>query len=107
MAPDLVEAAVRLGQLSQAAEAAGRFSRWASLVGQPWADALHVRCQALIASDSEAERHYWLRVDDQTNTWILRLLAQARTSWLTDVAGGIKAAGSGWGSPCSACQWWR
>src|SRR5690348_8417954 len=35
MAPDLVEAAVRLGQLSQAAEAAGRFSRWASLVGQP------------------------------------------------------------------------
>jgi hypothetical protein len=39
----------------------------------------------------------WLRVDDQTNTWILRLLAQARTPWLTDVAGGIKAAGSGWG----------
>jgi DNA-binding CsgD family transcriptional regulator len=28
------------------------------LVGQPWAVALHVRCQALIASDSEAERHY-------------------------------------------------
>ena len=39
----------------------------------------------------------WLRLDDQTNTWILRLLAQARTPWLTDVAGGIKAAGSGWG----------
>jgi hypothetical protein len=39
----------------------------------------------------------WLRVDDQTNTWILRLLAQARTPWLTDVAGGIKAVGSGWG----------
>src|SRR5690349_4012140 len=58
MAPDLVEAAVRLGQLGRAAEAAGRFSRWASLVGQPWADALHVRCQALIASGSEAERHY-------------------------------------------------
>jgi DNA-binding CsgD family transcriptional regulator len=58
MAPDLVEAAVRLGQPSQAAEAAGRFSRWAPLVGQPWADALHVRCQALIASDSEAERYY-------------------------------------------------
>ena len=49
----------------------------------------------------------WLRVDDQTNTWILRLLAQARTPWLTDVAGGIKAAGSGWGSPCSDCRWWR
>src|SRR5262245_57535204 len=39
----------------------------------------------------------WLRVADQTNTWILRLLAEARTPWLTDVAGGIKAAGSGWG----------
>ena len=39
----------------------------------------------------------WLRLDDQANTWILRLLAQARTPWLTDVAGGIKAAGSGWG----------
>ena len=39
----------------------------------------------------------WLRVADQTNTWILRLLAQARTPWLTDVAGAIKAAGSGWG----------
>jgi len=36
----------------------------------------------------------WLRVDDQTNTWILRLLAQARTPWLTDVAGAIKAAGT-------------
>jgi hypothetical protein len=39
----------------------------------------------------------WLRVADQTNTWILRLLAEARTPWLTDVARGIKAAGSGWG----------
>jgi hypothetical protein len=39
----------------------------------------------------------WLRVADQTNTWILRLLAQARTPWLTDVARGIKAGGSGWG----------
>ncbi|HEV8218710.1 MAG TPA: hypothetical protein VGQ05_00440, partial [Streptosporangiaceae bacterium] len=39
----------------------------------------------------------WLRVADQTNTWILRLLAQARTPWLTDVARGIKVAGSSWG----------
>src|SRR5215468_1529370 len=39
----------------------------------------------------------WLRVADQTNTWILRLLAEARTPWLTDIARGIKAAGSGWG----------
>ena len=31
----------------------------------------------------------WLRVDDQTNTWILRLLAQARTPWLTDALAGV------------------
>jgi len=58
MAPDLVEAAVRLGQLDQAAEAADRFGRWAPLVGQPWAAALQARCLALIASDTDAERHY-------------------------------------------------
>ena len=41
----------------------------------------------------------WLRLDDRANTWFLQMLAQVRTPWLTDVAGGIKAAGSGWGSP--------
>jgi membrane-associated phospholipid phosphatase len=39
----------------------------------------------------------WLGFDDRANTGFLRLLAKARTPWLTDVAGGIKAAGSGWG----------
>jgi tRNA A-37 threonylcarbamoyl transferase component Bud32 len=39
----------------------------------------------------------WLGFDDRANTDFLRLLAKARTPWLTDVAGGIKAAGSGWG----------
>jgi membrane-associated phospholipid phosphatase len=39
----------------------------------------------------------WLGLDDRANTGFLRLLAKARTPWLTDVAGGIKAAGSGWG----------
>jgi membrane-associated phospholipid phosphatase len=39
----------------------------------------------------------WLRVDDHVNTAALRLLAGARTSWLTDLANGIKAAGGGWG----------
>src|SRR6266702_3873695 len=80
MAPDLVEAAVRLGQPSQAAEAAGRFSRWAPLVGQPWAVALHVRCQALIASDSEAERYYEraLSLHEQDT----RAFDQARTQLL-------------------------
>jgi tRNA A-37 threonylcarbamoyl transferase component Bud32/membrane-associated phospholipid phosphatase len=44
-----------------------------------------------------SERTPWLRLDDRANTWLLRLLADARTPWLTDVATGIKAAGTGWG----------
>src|SRR5580693_2244166 len=38
-----------------------------------------------------------LRLDDQVNSAVLRLFARARTPWLTDVANGITAAGSGWG----------
>jgi membrane-associated phospholipid phosphatase/tRNA A-37 threonylcarbamoyl transferase component Bud32 len=41
----------------------------------------------------------WLRVGDQTNTWVLLRLADVRTPWLTDVANGINAAGTGWGVP--------
>ena len=40
----------------------------------------------------------WLRVGDRTSTWFLRLLADVRTPWLTDVAGAIKTAGSSWGA---------
>ena len=39
-----------------------------------------------------------LRLDDQVNTAVLRLFARARTPWLTGVASGISAAGSGWGA---------
>jgi hypothetical protein len=39
----------------------------------------------------------WLRVGDQANTWVLLRLAALRTPWLTDVANGINAAGTGWG----------
>ena len=39
-----------------------------------------------------------LRLDDQVNTAVLRFFARARTPWLTDVANGISAAGSGWGA---------
>jgi tRNA A-37 threonylcarbamoyl transferase component Bud32 len=38
----------------------------------------------------------WLRVDDRASTWLLNQLAGIRTPWLTDVAQGIKAAGTGW-----------
>ena len=39
-----------------------------------------------------------LRLDDQANAVVLRFLARARTPWLTGVAKGIVAAGSGWGA---------
>ena len=65
MAPDQVEAAVRLGRPDSAAAALARFSRWAPLVGQPWAAALQARCQALTAPNDEAERHYRLALHEQ------------------------------------------
>jgi tRNA A-37 threonylcarbamoyl transferase component Bud32 len=40
----------------------------------------------------------WRRTGDQANTWVLLRLADVRTPWLTDVANGINAAGSGWGA---------
>lgn len=57
-APDLVEAAIRLGRPDQAAEALARCAQWAPLVGQPWIAALLARCQALTAPEADAERHY-------------------------------------------------
>jgi hypothetical protein len=44
-----------------------------------------------------SQRTPWLRLGDRASTWFLRLLAEARTPWLTDLATAIKAAGSGWG----------
>jgi membrane-associated phospholipid phosphatase len=43
-----------------------------------------------------SEQTPWLRVGDRANTWILRLIAEARTPWLTDIARAIKVAGSSW-----------
>jgi hypothetical protein len=39
-----------------------------------------------------------LRLDNQANSAVLRLFARARTPWLTGVANGISAAGTGWGA---------
>jgi tRNA A-37 threonylcarbamoyl transferase component Bud32/membrane-associated phospholipid phosphatase len=48
---------------------------------------------AIVISESTS----WRRTDDHVNTWLLRQLAEVRTPWLTDIATGIKAAGTGWG----------
>jgi membrane-associated phospholipid phosphatase/tRNA A-37 threonylcarbamoyl transferase component Bud32 len=38
-----------------------------------------------------------LRFDDRVSAWVLLRLAAIRTPWLTDIANGIKVAGSAWG----------
>jgi DNA-binding CsgD family transcriptional regulator len=56
--PDLVEAAVRAGEPDRAAKAFRRFTAWAEQTGQSWAQALVLRCQALLAVDADAETLY-------------------------------------------------
>jgi DNA-binding CsgD family transcriptional regulator len=55
--PDLVEAAVRSGELPAAEEAVRRLSTH-TLEGSDWAEGLLARCRALVAERSEAERWY-------------------------------------------------
>jgi DNA-binding CsgD family transcriptional regulator len=55
--PDLVEAAVRLGQPERAGEPLARFSDWARRAATPSTGALVERCRALVAN-GDAERHY-------------------------------------------------
>ena len=57
-APDLVEAAVRVGQPERAAEPLARFSDWARRAGVPALEALAERCHALLEAGEEAEQHY-------------------------------------------------
>ena len=49
-----------------------------------------VACIFLFSANTQ-----WLGLDDRANAGFLRLLAKVRTPWLTDVAGGIKAAAAG------------
>jgi DNA-binding CsgD family transcriptional regulator len=62
-APDLVEAAVRIGEPGRAAGPLQRFERWAGRAGQPWIDALVLRCRALLAPDPAAESLYAAALD--------------------------------------------
>ncbi|MET8542805.1 AAA family ATPase [Kitasatospora sp. NPDC004799] len=56
--PDLVEAAVRLGTPERAAGPYERFARWTAAADRPWAEALRLRCQALLAPDELAGDAY-------------------------------------------------
>jgi DNA-binding CsgD family transcriptional regulator len=96
--PDLIEAAVRLGQLPTARAALARFEAWAVHIGLAWSDALVARCQALV--DGLEERYVMaLKLHEQDN----RIFDQARTQllygeWLrrarrrTDARGHLQAA---------------
>jgi len=52
--PDLIEAAVRLGDRDLAADSLTRLSDWARECGQPWVRALEQRSRALLAEGPEA-----------------------------------------------------
>lgn len=78
--PDLVEAAIRIGEPDRAAEQFARFEDWAARVRRPWADALVLRCRALLADDSDAEELWTaaLALHDSEH----RLMERARTALL-------------------------
>ncbi|MER6359346.1 AAA family ATPase [Kitasatospora sp. NPDC001527] len=78
--PDLVEAAVRLGEPRRAAGPYERFARWAAAAGTPWAQALRLRCRALLGPDESAESAYRAALDLHEGTH--RPFEQARTALL-------------------------
>ncbi|MFE7563250.1 AAA family ATPase [Kitasatospora sp. NPDC057500] len=78
--PDLVEAAVRLGEPQRAAEPYERFARWADAAGTGWAEALRLRCQALLGPDGSAESAYLAALELHEGTH--RPFEQARTALL-------------------------
>ncbi|WP_368077489.1 LuxR C-terminal-related transcriptional regulator [Actinomadura sp. WMMB 499] len=56
--PDLVEAAVRSGRPEDGKDAAAWYRGWAVQAGRPWAEALALRCEALLADGDAAEAAY-------------------------------------------------
>ncbi|MEO3834448.1 LuxR C-terminal-related transcriptional regulator [Nonomuraea sp. B10E8] len=53
-----VEAAVHAGRRDLAKNAAARFGTWAEVAGRPCAEAMELRCRALLADGAEAGRLY-------------------------------------------------
>ncbi|MFE2726985.1 AAA family ATPase [Kitasatospora sp. NPDC059327] len=78
--PDLVEAVVRLGDPGRADAPYERFARWADAAAVPWAEALRLRCQALLGPDELAESAYRAALDLHDGTH--RPFEQARTALL-------------------------
>jgi DNA-binding CsgD family transcriptional regulator len=78
--PDLVEAAVRAGARDRAVAPFNRFASWAERTGQPWAEAVALRCRALLSPDEEAEGHY--RAALERHRADHRVFERARTTLL-------------------------
>jgi DNA-binding CsgD family transcriptional regulator len=108
--PDLVEAAVRLGQPRRVAEPLARFCQWARRADTPSTDALVERCHALLDLDGDAERHYLAALElheasfDQARTRLLygawlrraRRKADARTQLRAAVEGLDRSDATPW-----------
>jgi DNA-binding CsgD family transcriptional regulator len=56
--PELIEAAVRTGNKSVAADALERFSDCTKWCESDWGHGMFARCQALVSNDETAEEHY-------------------------------------------------
>jgi DNA-binding CsgD family transcriptional regulator/tetratricopeptide (TPR) repeat protein len=80
--PDMVDAAVRLGEPRRAGEPVERFAAWAGAAGQPWADAVLLRCRALLADDPEPHFGAAVRADDGSRPWETARTRLAYGEWL-------------------------
>ncbi|GAA3888501.1 LuxR family transcriptional regulator [Saccharothrix violaceirubra] len=75
--PDLVEAAVRVGEVGQAKRAADWYAEWADGTGHDWALAVADRCRALVTD----EERYYLAARDRHRS-PARPFERARTELL-------------------------
>ncbi|MFC1404681.1 MULTISPECIES: AAA family ATPase [Streptacidiphilus] len=83
--PDLVEAAVRLREPERAAGPFDYFRRWAARTGQPWTEALVLRCEALLGEDADAEQRFTAalrRHEEQDRPWDRARTALLYGEWL-------------------------
>jgi DNA-binding CsgD family transcriptional regulator len=96
--PDLVEAAVRLGQPQRADAPLRRFAEWAQHARARSTDALVERCRALLALDEDAEQHYLAALDlhepsfEQARTQLLYGSWLRRTRRKTQAGTQLRAA---------------
>ena len=75
--PELVEAAVRVGQPERAAAAADQLTSRASISGTQWALGMAARSRALISTGSGAEAHYREAIERLSNCRMASHLARA------------------------------